>query len=79
MMQFIIETITLCQIGGIIGIVMGIAVGNLFGALMGLAFAIPMDWVLISILICTALGLIFGAYPANKASKLDPIEALRYE
>ncbi len=79
MLQFIIETITLCQIGGIIGIILGIAVGSIFGSIMGLSFSLPVDWIIISIAICTMLGLIFGAYPASKASKLDPIEALRYE
>ena len=79
MMQFIIETITLCQMGGFIGIIFGVGVGSAFGAMMGLTFTIPVTWVIISIVICTILGLVFGAYPASKASKLDPIEALRYE
>lgn len=79
MIQFIVETITLCQMGGIIGIIFGVGVGSAFGAIMGLSFSIPVTWVIISILICTVLGLVFGAYPASKASKLDPIEALRYE
>lgn len=79
MYQFIIETITLCQIGGALGIVLGLVLSSLFGKLLGLTLVIPTDWILYSILICTFLGLIFGAYPAMKASRLDPIEALRYE
>ncbi len=79
MYQFIIETITLCQIGGLLGIALGLILSSLFGNLLGLTLVIPADWILYSILICTFLGLAFGAYPAMKASKLDPIEALRYE
>jgi putative ABC transport system permease protein len=77
--QFIIEAITLCQIGGLIGIIIGLVAGGVFGSLIGGTFSIPIGWVVFSIVICTILGLIFGAYPAWKAAKLDPIEALRYE
>lgn len=77
--QFIIEAITLCQIGGLIGIIIGLLAGGVFGSLIGGTFSIPIGWVIFSIVICTMLGLIFGAYPAWKAAKLDPIEALRYE
>lgn len=77
--QFIIETITLCQIGGIIGIGGGIGAGWLLGLLLKLNIALPWNWIIFSIVTCTLLGLFFGAYPAWKASKLDPIEALRYE
>lgn len=77
--QFIIETITICQIGGIIGIIMGLIVVSLASIFAGLAFTIPIDWLIYSIIIATILGLLSGYYPAYKASKLDPIEALRYE
>lgn len=77
--QFIIETITLCQVGGFVGIIMGVGAGALFGMAVGVNLGIPFDWIAVSIGICTLLGLLFGAYPAWKASKLDPIEALRYE
>lgn len=77
--QFIIETVTLCQIGGIIGIILGISLSYLFGNALGLTLSVPVDWIFYSLLICTILGLIFGAYPAWKAANLDPIEALRYE
>lgn len=79
LLQFIIETITLCQIGGIIGIIMGVIVGGLFGKLVGMSLTIPWLWILGSLTICTLLGLVSGAYPAWKAAKLDPIDALRYE
>lgn len=79
MYQFIIETITLCQVGGAIGILMGILGGSLLGSTAGFDVVVPVQWIIISVIICTFLGLIFGAYPAWKAAKLDPIEALRYE
>lgn len=77
--QFITETITLSQIGGFIGISMGLILSSLFGKALGLTISIPVDWIIYSILICTFLGIIFGVYPAWKAARLDPIEALRYE
>ncbi len=77
--QFIIEAITLSQIGGIIGIIVGILIGGIASVLIGFKFAIPWDWVAISITICTILGVMSGYYPAKKAANLDPIEALRYE
>lgn len=77
--QFIIETITLCQLGGLIGMLIGLIGGWSLGSLMNLKIVFPTFWVILSIAVCTILGLVFGAYPAWKASKLDPIEALRYE
>lgn len=77
--QFIIEAITLSQIGGIIGIFGGIAVGGLASVAFGFTFAIPWAWVVVSVTICTILGVLSGYYPARKAANLDPIEALRYE
>jgi len=79
LIQFLIEAITLCLIGGIIGIVLGIGVGNLAGMALNAQLAIPLDWILIGITLCVLVGIIFGTYPAYKAANLDPIEALRYE
>lgn len=77
--QFLIEAIVLCLVGGLIGIGLGVGVGNIAGSFLNATAAIPMDWVGIGFLICVLVGLIFGTYPAYKASNLDPIEALRYE
>ena len=77
--QFIIEAVTLCQFGGVIGIVLGLGVGNMAGKFLNAAPALPLDWVLAGIGLCVLVGVGFGTYPAYKAANLDPIEALRYE
>ncbi|TRZ64375.1 FtsX-like permease family protein [bacterium] len=77
--QFLVEAIILCQFGGIIGILLGIAAGNLLGAYLNTVVIIPYDWVIIGLVICTIVGVVFGVYPAYKAAKLNPIDALRYE
>jgi len=79
LIQFLIESVTLCLIGGIIGIVLGVGVGNLAGSLLKAVAVIPLDWVLLGIFLCVIIGVTFGTYPAYKAANLDPIEALRYE
>lgn len=77
--QFITEAIILCEIGGIIGIVFGIGGGNVVGLLLEVPAVIPWDWAAIGLTVCSFVGIIFGVYPAWKASTLDPIEALRHE
>jgi putative ABC transport system permease protein len=79
LMQFLFEAIILCLVGGFIGIIVGVGIGNIAGSLLSAQSAIPVDWVIIGISLCVTVGLIFGTYPAYKASNLDPIEALRYE
>ncbi len=77
--QFMIEAIILCQIGGIIGIVLGVLGGNVVGILLEVPAVIPWEWVGIGLLTCSVVGFVFGVYPAWKAANLDPIEALRFE
>ena len=77
--QFIFEAIVICQLGGILGIILGIIAGNAVSLSVGGAFIIPWMWMLVGITFCLIVGLISGIYPAFKASNLDPIEALRYE
>lgn len=79
LVQFLIEAVILCIVGGIAGIALGIGIGNFFGSFLNAQMAIPYDWVVIGITMCVIVGLIFGTYPAYKAANLDPIEALRYE
>jgi putative ABC transport system permease protein len=77
--QFLTESVLICLIGGIIGIILGIIVGNIVAQVFHLSFFVPWGWVLAGIALCFATGIAAGYYPALKASKLDPIEALRYE
>jgi putative ABC transport system permease protein len=79
LVQFLVEAITLCLLGGIVGIIFGLGAGNFAGSLLEATATIPMDWVLVGVVLCVIIGVIFGTYPAFKAANLDPIEALRYE
>jgi putative ABC transport system permease protein len=79
MAQFIMEAIVLCEVGGAIGVVLGILGGNALAIFMKVPPAIPVDWILLGLAICSVVGIIFGTYPAYKAAHLDPIESLRYE
>lgn len=77
--QFLLEAVVLCQLGGLLGIVLGILGGNLTAWYFKVPPVIPVDWTLVGLLSCSAVGILFGTYPAIKAAYLDPIEALRYE
>lgn len=77
--QFLVEAIVICQIGGLLGIILGMVIGNLISYQLGVGFIIPWLWIISGILLCMFVGLFAGLYPAIKASQLDPIEALRFE
>ncbi|MCW3113380.1 MAG: cell division protein FtsX [Segetibacter sp.] len=77
--QFLFESIIISLLGAIFGIVLGVLVGNGFALVVGTGFVVPWGWVITGIIICSVVGLTAGLWPAIKASKLDPIVALRYE
>ena len=78
-MQFIVESVIICLIGGLIGIAVGMALGYGGAKLLGFPATPSLSAILIAVGFSMAIGIFFGYYPANKAAKLDPIEALRYE
>jgi putative ABC transport system permease protein len=78
--QFVIEAIVVCLLGGIAGIILGIVIGNVLSRAMNISiFVIPWTWMGVGFIVCVVVGLISGYYPAHKASRLDPIESLRFE
>lgn len=77
--QFLIEAVVICLLGGVLGILLGIAMGNIISLVMGGGFIIPWLFIGLGLGLCILVGVVSGYYPAKKASKLDPVEALRYE
>jgi putative ABC transport system permease protein len=78
-LQFLTEAVVICQIGGILGVILGICIGNLVSFFFDSNFIIPWLWMTLGLLFCLIVGVLAGLYPAIKASRLDPIDALRYE
>jgi putative ABC transport system permease protein len=77
--QFLLEAVILCNIGGVFGILVGFGLGNMVALFTKFAVRVPMEWAVIGLLFCSAVGIGFGLLPAIRASKLHPIDALRYE
>jgi len=79
--QFVIEAIVVCVLGGIVGVLLGISLGNVLSRFVFKidAFVMPWFWITLGMIVCIVVGLLSGYYPAHKASKLDPIESLRFE
>ena len=77
--QFLVEALVICQLGGFAGTLLGIILGNVIAYMFGISFIIPWFWIIMSTILCLIVGTAAGIYPAIKASKLDPIEALRFE
>lgn len=77
--QFLFEAIVISQMGGIVGIILGIVIGNVVTLITGGAFLVPWGWMIGGVMICLAVGVASGYLPANKAAKMDPVDALRYE
>jgi putative ABC transport system permease protein len=77
--QFLVESITLSSVGGVLGIVFGFAIAAMVAYLSPLPYAIKMWSIFLGLAVTFAVGVFFGIYPASEAAKLDPIEALRYE
>ena len=79
-MQFLTEAVTICLIGGILGVLLGISAGNVVSVLIGnSSFIVPWTWISLGLVLCVAVGISSGLWPAIKASRLDPVEALRFE
>jgi putative ABC transport system permease protein len=81
-LQFLIEAIVICVLGGLAGLILAIPIGNVIasGIMSGTSsFIVPWLWMFLGIAVCVFVGILSGFYPASKASKLDPIESLRYE
>jgi putative ABC transport system permease protein len=77
--QFLFESILISLIGAAFGVILGVIVGNVFSLVLNTGFVVPWEWLLGGIFICSLVGLLAGLYPSLKASRLNPIEALRYE
>jgi len=79
LLQFLMEAVVLCNIGGVIGVLIGFGIGNVVTLFTDFAIHVPADWAVRGVIFCSVVGLIFGMWPAIRASRMAPIDALRYE
>lgn len=77
--QFLVEAVVIGQIGGLVGIVLGIGIGNILSLIIGSSFIVPWAWIILGVVLCFLVAIVSGFVPATKAAKLDPVESLRYE
>ncbi len=77
--QFLLEAVILCNVGGAVGVLVGFGLGNLVTAFTSFNTSVPLEWAVIGLVFCSAIGIIFGILPAIRASRLHPVDALRYE
>jgi putative ABC transport system permease protein len=77
--QFLYESVIIGQMGGILGIISGILIGNLISSALQSSFILPWKWIIGGVIVCFVVGVVSGYFPAVKAARVDPIEALRYE
>jgi len=78
-LQFLAEAVLICQVGGLLGIGLGVGLGNSISLFTGGIFIIPWNWIGLAVGVCFVVGIAAGFYPAQKAARLNPIDALRYE
>jgi putative ABC transport system permease protein len=79
LIQFLLEAVILCNLGGLVGIVAGFGLGNVVTFFTSFAVKVPLQWAVIGLGFCSTVGVVFGLLPAIRASRLHPIDALRYE
>jgi putative ABC transport system permease protein len=79
LVQFLIEAVTLSAVGGIVGVIFGSAISLLMQYGLKMPAALSLFWIVTALVMCALIGVVFGVYPAWKAARLDPVEALRYE
>jgi putative ABC transport system permease protein len=79
LLQFLMEAIIICNIGGVIGVAVGFGLGNILSLVTDFHAHVPLEWAIVGLIFCTAVGLSFGFWPALRAARLNPIDALHYE